>query len=235
MKNHKIIHLYFKRNNINFINNNHILLLSKYIDLLLDWNKKIRLTSSSSTRNIMKHILDSLQLLKLDFVSQCETILDIGTGAGFPGIILNIITNKKVSLIESNSKKCLFLKIIKSNLNLKNLSIYNERAEKLAHNIELREKFDIVVSRALSNFIAAMELCAPFSKIGGYIIYYLSDKIKDYIEKNFDKIKIFGLNDYSFFQYYILNNKYFLFNVKKICKTPDKYPRNYNKIKKNII
>ncbi|MCX8094226.1 MAG: 16S rRNA (guanine(527)-N(7))-methyltransferase RsmG [Candidatus Goldbacteria bacterium] len=235
MNNYKIIYHYLKNCNVDFINSNFILLFSKYIDLLLDWNKKIRLTSNSSIKSIMRHIIDSLQLIKLNFISHCETILDVGTGAGFPGLIFNMITNKKVFLLESNNKKCLFLKIVKSSLNLKNIFIINERAEILAHNIEYREKFDLVVSRALSNFETAMELCSPFTKIYGYLVYYSTEKIRNYIEKNFSKFKILGLENFDFFPYCVFNKKFYLFNVKKMWKTPIEYPRNFNKIKRNIL
>lgn len=217
------------------INQTKINQLSDYISLIFQYNSGIKLTSDNNLYKLIeRHIIDSLYLLKSNIVSRCETILDIGSGAGFPGIPLYIFTNKKTFLIESNEKKAIFLNIVKSHLKLKNLSIINDRAENLAHNIIYREKFDWVVSRALSNFSIAMELSFPFSRINGIIFYFATKNTIKIIDKKFNYIKEYGCTDYNLFEYKINDILYYLFYVKKLWKTPEKYPRSYKKIKKNI-
>lgn len=210
--------------------------LSNYISLIIQYNKLLKLTSDTSISKIVeRHIIDSLQLLKINYISHCETIVDIGTGAGFPGIPLYIFTNKKIFLIESNEKKVIFLNIVKSYLKLNGLTIINGRAENLAHNILYREKFDCVISRALSNFSIAMELSFPFSKINGFILYYATKNTLEFIQNNFNRIKEYGCVDYKILEYKINNITYYLFYVQKLWKTPEKYPRIYKKIKQNML
>jgi 16S rRNA (guanine527-N7)-methyltransferase len=224
-----------KKYNIS-VENNNILPLSKYINLILNWNKKIKLTSDNTiTKILVRHIIDSLMILKLNFVSDCETFLDIGTGAGFPGIVLGLFLNKDITLIESNYKKVFFLNIVKNELKLKNISILNNRAEELARIDLYREKFDCVISRAVLNFFSAMELSFPFAKVNGNIIYYATNKNLHLIKNNFDKIKKLGSNEYNIFEYNLDNIKLYLFYVKKMWTTPLQYPETYNKIKKKHL
>jgi len=207
--------------------------ISDYITLILKYNSLLKLTSDINVDKLIeRHIIDSLHLLKIDTISQCETILDIGSGAGFPGIPLAIISKKKVLLIESNEKKSFFLNIIKNNLKLDNISVINNRCENLAHNSEYREKFDCVITRALANFEIAMEVSFPFTKIDGYIFYFASKNTLKMIERNFNNIRIFGCNDYNIFDYRINNILFYIFYVRKMWKTPDEYPRNYKKLGK---
>ncbi len=211
-------------------NKNIILLLTKYIYLIKKWNNRINLTSDFHfTKIIKRHIIDSLYVMKLNFVSQCETILDIGSGAGFPGIILNIYTGKATTLIESNTKKAYFLSLVKQKLHLDKLNILCERAEKLSKLYIYREKFDCVISRALANFLTTMELSFPFSKINGNIIYFSTEKYNKTIYENFNKIKILGCDRYNLFPYKIDNIQYYIFYVKKLWKTPIQYPGSFKK------
>lgn len=231
---YKLLLSILKKYKFNKIDKLKIIQLSDYISLILKYNSITKLTSDFNVnRLIERHIIDSLQLLKIDFVSQCETILDIGSGAGFPGIPLYIFTNKKLLLIESKNKKAIFLSIVKNHLKLKNINIINKRAEDLAHNPEYREKFDLVVSRALSNFNISMELSFPFCNINGNVIYYATKNTLKILEKEFNKIIQYGCKEYNIFEYKINNIKYYIFHVKKLWKTPEAYPRNYKQINKN--
>ena len=233
---HNLLKITLREHNFDCKNNHYLILLAKYISLISEWNKRINLISDTDVNKIIKrHILDSLYVMKLNIVSQCETILDIGSGAGFPGMIINIYTNKDTTLIESNSKKAFFLQLVKQRLGLKNLTVINKRAEDLSKSYVYREKYDCIISRALANFPISMELSFPFSKINGNIIYFSTKKSNKIIEKYFNKIKIFGCEKYNLYPYVIDNVKYYLFCVKKLWKTPDKYPRSYNKMQKNTI
>jgi 16S rRNA (guanine527-N7)-methyltransferase len=222
-------------NKYNFqnINSKKVDQLSDYVSLILKYNSLLKLTTDINVDKLIeRHIIDSLFLLKAGVISQCETILDIGSGAGFPGIPLAIISEKKVLLIESNEKRSYFLNIVKNNLKLNNIYIINKRCENLAHNLQYRENFDCVITRAFANFEIAMELSFPFSKVNGHIFYFASKNTLKIIKKNFNNIKLFGCNNYNILDYKINNISFYIFYVKKLWKTPNEYPRSHKKLGK---
>ena len=146
-----------------------LLQFETYKNLLQEYNKKFNLTSLTSDSDIyLKHFYDSLCITKVDLKDK-NTILDIGSGAGFPGIPLSILySDKKITLIEANTKKCNFLNIVKDKLNLNNLEIMNTRAETFAK--QTREYFDVVTSRAVSHLKILLELEIPTLKVNGLFI-----------------------------------------------------------------
>lgn len=143
----------------------------KYASLLIAWNKKINLTAIVVPQHIVeKHFLDSLSLLAL-LPQGPASIIDIGTGAGFPGIPLAIVRpDLAVTLVEATAKKASFLKAIKTALGLRNVTIVIDRAETLAHQPRLRETFDVAVGRAVAQLATLTELTLPFVRINGMVV-----------------------------------------------------------------
>lgn len=206
-----------------------------YKNLLQEYNKKFNLTSLTTDESIyLKHFYDSICLMKIKELKSSSTLLDIGSGAGFPGIPLAIINSKlKITLIESNRKKCEFLKIIKEKLNLDNIEIINSRAEEYAK--ENRNKFDIATSRAVSHLSIIAELEIPALKLNGYFLP-LKSNVQEELEESYSKIQDLGTQLEEIIEYTlpIENSKRTILKIKKIKETPKYYPREYNKIIKEI-
>lgn len=206
---------------------------------LKEWNLKFNLTSITDEKEIIiKHFIDSIQLVKTNIIESCETFLDAGTGAGFPSIPLAILcSNKRFFLLESNSKKAGFLEHIKTKLHLNNVFIMNERSEILSGNKHYREKYDCAMSRALAKFPIAIEISIALVKNNGLIVYYSSQKQKQEIALHnvlFEKLKceIESVYDYSLPDGH---GEHSLIIVKKLWKTDQTYPRQFNKIKRNPL
>lgn len=210
-------------------------LFNIYKELLKEYNKKFNLTSIIEDNDIyLKHFFDSLYLLTIDEVRNSTSILDIGTGAGFPGIPLAImLPSTKITLIESNNKKCGFLNIVKSSLNLDNVEIICTRAENYTK--INREKFDIATSRAVANLSILLELEIPSLKVNGYFLPLKSnifDELKDSNQIINDlNCKVEKIINYNL---PIENSKRTILKIKKEKITSNKYPREYNKILKSI-
>lgn len=206
--------------------------------LLVEWNSFMNLTAITEFDEVMKkHFLDSLALVKFfreENVSSDELsdlsfrLIDVGTGAGFPGIPLAILfPNASFVLMDSLNKRIKFLEEVKNKLKLTNVVCIHSRAEDLAHNKEYREQFDFAVSRAVANLSTLSEYCIPFVKKGGAFISYKSEKLQD--ELNQSKSALFLLsgevkNTISF----ILPNSDInrnLLIISKKSSTPGKYPR----------
>lgn len=212
---------------------------SIFSDELREWNAKFNLTSITDEKEIIiKHFIDSLYLLKTDVVSRCETLLDAGTGAGFPSIPLALLCkDRRFFLLESNNKKIGFLEHIKEKLELNNVFLITERSEILSGNKNYREKYDCVVSRALAKFPIAMEISMALVKVQGLVVYYASQKQKPEISAQkvlFEKLKceIESIYDYSLPEG---RGEHSLIIVKKLWKTISTYPRQFNKIKRNPL
>lgn len=217
------------------INEKKLQQLEKYYELLVNENKKYNLTAITEQEQVyLKHFYDSLtinKIIKLDNQSLC----DIGTGAGFPGLVLKIMhPNLKVTLIESNGKKCNFLKLVKEHLELKELEIINERAE--IYSINNREKFDIVTSRAVAPLKHLLEYSIPTVKVDGYYIAMKAniENETQNIENYYEKLDIKLTNKIAF-NLPKENSMRTLLLYKKIKKTNIKYPRKYTEIKKKDI
>ena len=206
--------------------------LNIYKDLLIEWNKKFNLTTIVDEKEIfLKHFYDSLCIVKGSSINN-KIICDFGTGAGFPGMVLAIVfRNSKVYLIESNSKKILFLNEIKNKLELDNVNNINDRVENYAR--KNREKFDIVTCRAVSQLNIILELSVALLKKDGLFIP-LKAMVDEEYNNSIQKTKLLGYDFVKKIEYNlpIENSKRTILIYKKTKKTEDKYPREYNKIKK---
>ena len=210
--------------------------LEEYYELLIDYNKKINLTRITEKEDVyLKHFYDSLTLIKAIDLNKELTVCDIGTGAGFPGIVLKIcFPQLKVTLVETLQKKVRFLYLVKEKLNLRDLFICKERAEIFAKNN--RNSYDLVTSRAMARLNILTEMCIPLVKINGYFIP-MKGSIEGELEEGMNSIKELNskLQDVISFTLPIENSKRNLVIIKKIGDNKSKYPRSFNEIKNNPL
>lgn len=209
--------------------------LIKFKNLLQEENKKYNLTTIINDQDIIyKHFFDSLLFTK-DFELNTQKVLDIGTGAGFPGIVLKIFYPMiELHLVESNSKKVSFLKMVINNLNLKNIYVWNERAE--VFSLNNKEKFDITVSRAMAPLNILLEIGVQALTINGYFICLKGKNVeKEILELN-NKEYLIGLKllKEQNLYYEFLGERTNLFFLKE-NKTANQYPRQYGQIKKRPL
>ncbi len=201
---------------------------------LVDWNSKINLTSVEEHKIETKHFIDSLSLLP-HIPKDVKNIIDIGSGAGFPGIPIAIMRQDiQVTLVDSIGKKTKFLEHIKNTLGLKNLHIENKRAEDLAHNSEFRERFDLVFARAVANLPILLEYTLPFLKAGGTFIAQKSDASE--IDNSKNSLEILGGEIIKIEKIKIPDlPERVLIIIKKIKSTPKEFPRNTAILKKKPL
>ena len=197
-----------------------------YMQLLLDWNEKINLTAITEEKEIiLKHFIDSLTINK--YLVGKEKVMDIGTGAGFPGIPLKIL-NEKINfiLVDSINKRINFLEDVKAKLNLKSLTLIHSRVEDLAQNKTYREKIDVIVSRAVANLSVLAEYMLPFVKQDGYCICMKGPNINEEITNAKKAIEILGGKIEKIDNLILPENlERNIIIIKKIKDTPLKYPR----------
>lgn len=201
----------------------------KYYEMLVETNKVMNLTSIVNLDEvIVKHFIDSLLVVKTIDMNKFNTMIDVGTGAGFPGIPLKIMfPNLKVVLLDSLNKRLKFLDSIIDELQLTDISTVHGRAEDIGKDIEYREKFDVCVSRAVANLSTLSEYCIPFISVGGEFISYKSEFSE---EEKRGAEKAINLLGGSIKKSVIVElpyseiNRSFIFIDKK-NKTPNKYPR----------
>ena len=209
--------------------------LEEYYNLLVTENKKYNLTAITEKEQVyLKHFYDSITLSKIIELKD-QSLCDIGTGAGFPGLVLKIMfPNLKVTLIESNGKKCNFLNIVKEKLHLNNLTIINERAE--IYSINNREIFDIVTSRAVAPLKHLLEYSIPTVKVNGYYIAMKSniENETQNIDNYYNKLNV-SLENKIIFELPKEKSLRTLLLYKKNKETNKIYPRKYTEIKKKDI
>ena len=210
--------------------------LETYYEMLIEYNKKMNLTGITEKEQVyLKHFYDSLTIMKIIDLKEQETLCDIGTGAGFPGMVLKIFFPKlKVTLVDSLNKRVEFLKDVKKKLNLENLEIIHSRAEEFAK--ENIEKFDVVTARAVAHLSILLEYSLPMIKINKYFIA-MKGNIKEELEESKNAIKILNskLEKVIEFKLPIEESTRNLVKIVKISKTNTKYPRKYSEIKKKKL
>ncbi len=200
-----------------------------YYEMLVEKNKVMNLTAITEYEDVVeKHFLDSLSLVKAVSLDGKKTILDLGTGAGFPGIPLKIaFPNLKIVLMDSLNKRIVYLNEVISRLELKDIRAVHGRAEEMGRNQEYREKFDLCVSRAVANLSSLSEYCIPFVKKGGNFISYKSGDVKEELDQARKAMNVLGgdLKDVLKFQLPNTEMGRSLIIVDKIKSTPRAYPR----------
>ena len=201
--------------------------LYRYMNLLIEWNNNINLTSITDPDEIIiKHFIDSMTIEK-HIRDNCR-MLDIGTGAGFPGLPLSIIKEgAEFVLVDSLNKRINFLEEVSSQINVKNIKMIHGRAEELARMHEHRERYDVVASRAVARLNVLLEYMLPFTKIGGYCICMKALNCEDELKEANKAIEILGGKLEIVDEIMLPNTDITRKNIviKKIKETPSKYPR----------
>lgn len=199
----------------------------KYMNLLIEWNEKINLTAIIEPKEIiLKHFIDSLTIIK--YMEPNKTLIDIGTGAGFPGIPVKILRKDlKITLLDSLNKRIKFLNEVIEKLSLKNITTTHARIEEYAKNKEYREKFDIATSRAVANLTTLTEYMLPMVKVKGKAICMKGADVDEEMLKSKNSIKILGGKIYKVEEFKLPKSEYKrnLIIIEKTNTTPNKYPR----------
>ena len=208
----------------------------KYYELLIDWNEKINLTAITEFEDVcLKHFVDSMSIVNAfssfdeaqEFLSG-KTLIDVGTGAGFPGVCLKILFPElNISLMDSLDKRIKFLNEVINELSLKKITTVHARVEDAAKDAKYRESFDFATARAVASLPVLSEYCLPFVKVGGYFLPYKSEKVLEEISLSANALTVLGgkiESEYSFSLPGSDLQRTILF-IKKEKLTPVKYPR----------
>lgn len=198
-----------------------------YMELLIKWNENVNLTAITEPKEVLqKHFIDSLTILA--YIDENSSIIDVGTGAGFPGIPVKIVKkNIKVTLLDALNKRLNFLNDVIDNLQLSNIETIHSRAEEAGKNKDLREKFDIATSRAVAPLNILVEYLLPFVKVGGKCLCMKGSNIEEEINNSKNAIKILGGKIEKVEEFNLPNSdiKRTIIVIKKMSETPIKYPR----------
>lgn len=218
------------------INNEKIEKFETFSSLLIEWNEKMNLTAVTDPAEIsVKHFLDSIAPLKVIDFKKDSKIIDVGTGAGFPGIPIKIIREDlDFTFLDSLNKRINFLKEVSEKISLEKAEFIHSRAEEAGKNKDFREKYDYAVSRAVANLKVLCEYCIPFVKVGGYFISFKQFDVDNEIEEAKAMIGTLGGKVVDIKEIKIPQSdiKRKIIIIEKIKETPDRFPRNPNKIKK---
>lgn len=210
--------------------------LEIYYKLLVEWNEKMNLTGITKKEEVyLKHFYDSLTICKVIDLNKIYTLCDVGTGAGFPGMVLKIIfPNLHITLVDSLQKRLTFLEAVKEAIGLTNLDIIHARAEEYA--IENREKFDVVTARAVAPLNTLLEYCIPMVKKEGYFIPLKANVIEE-LENSENAMKqlTVKLEKKEEFLLPIENSQRTILLLKKQENTSKKFPRKYSEMKKKPL
>lgn len=201
----------------------------RYYKILIEWNQVMNLTSITDYDEVnLKHFSDSLTIIRVCDMKSISTVIDIGTGAGFPGVPLKIaFPHLKIVLLDSLNKRINFLDEVIEQLNLKDINTIHGRAEDYSRKKEYREQFDLCVSRAVANLSTLSEYCIPFVKKGGNFISYKSGNAQDEIDKSVKAVDILGGKIESVDNFLLPGTDMgrSLVKIIKVNSTPKKFPR----------
>lgn len=205
-----------------------------YADFLVEYNKNVNLTAITEPRDILiKHFIDSCLILKHVDITTDSTIIDVGTGAGFPSIPLKIMRpDLKITLLDSLAKRIVFLEKVCEKLSI-NADCVHGRAEDVAKTSEYREKFDFSCARAVANLSVLSEYCIPFVKVGGCFISMKGPSEQTKVSES--AIRLLGAEIKSVHGYTLGDDLRNIVEIRKISQTPTKYPRNSSQIKKKSL
>ena len=199
----------------------------EYMNLLIEWNKKMNLTAITDPEEIiLKHFIDSITILK--DIEDNSKVVDVGTGAGFPGIPLSIMNpTLKITLVDSLNKRLIFLQEVVNKLNLKNVEIVHARAEEFGQNKKYRESFDISTSRAVANLATLSEYLIPLVKVGGKVISMKAAGAHEEINEAKKAIEVLGGTIEKIDEFVLPQSDIgrTVIIIKKDKNTPNKYPR----------
>ena len=201
--------------------------LKKYREILVEWNKVMNLTGIEEEREVyIKHFLDSISAVTNNYINDDISLIDVGTGAGFPGMPLKIcLDNLKLTLLDSLNKRIIFLQTVINELELKNIQAIHGRAEEFVS--KEREAYDIVTSRAVARLNVLLEYMLPFVKVGGRCICMKSFEIEEELKEAKKAIEILGGEIEKIDEITLPNTdiKRKIVIIKKVKNTPSKYPR----------
>ncbi len=213
---------------------------SVYRAMVMEWNKKINLTSITDDKEfVLKHFIDSVMCASFSGMNDINKIIDVGTGAGFPGIPLSIILeNKEFILLDALNKRVQFLSEVIHKLELNHVKVFHGRAEDLGNDKDHREKYDLCLSRAVAKLNVLSEYCLPFVKINGYFAAYKSRSIESEIKDSLKAVELLGgavvkEKDIPLSDEFQLEHQ--IIYIQKVKHTPQKYPRKAGKPLKNPL
>ena len=208
--------------------------LTRYYELLIEWNEKMNLTALKEPEDVaLKHFCDSILLLKYAEIPEGSSLIDVGTGAGFPSVPVKIVRpDIKLCLLDSLNKRLTFLTEVVNELNLADVKIVHSRAEDGAKKAELREKFDFATSRAVAQLNVLSEYCLPYVKVGGAFIAMKGKYSEEEISNAKSAIKLLGGKTVKVDTYNLADtSERTIININKLSSTDKKYPRTSAKIK----
>lgn len=210
----------------------------KYFELLAEWNEKMNLTAITDESGVaLKHFADSLSLLNFFDIPQNSSLADVGTGAGFPGVVLKIARpDIKLTLIDSLNKRLVFLGEVCAQLGIE-AELIHSRAENGARDEKLRESFDFAVSRAVARMNVLSEYCLPYVKVGGAFCAMKGAQANEEFKESLNAINTLGgkLENKYFFELPENGGERAIAVVRKVKNTPQKYPRQSGKIKAKAL
>ena len=200
-----------------------------YYHFLVEKNRFMNLTAITEYQDVvLKHFADSLSIINACDMNNCTAVIDVGTGAGFPGIPLKIVyPHLKMVLLDSLNKRIVFLNELIEMLHLENITAIHARAEDAAKNVSYREQFDLCVSRAVANLSSLSEYCLPFVKKNGMFVSYKSTNIDIEIDNSRNAISVLGGKIREIKEFCLPDSdiERSLILIEKIKKTPSQYPR----------
>ena len=210
-----------------------------FYEILIEKNKVMNLTAIVEPEEVVKkHFIDSLSILDIGYVKEVNNIIDIGTGAGFPGLPLAIVLpDIKFTLIDSLQKRINFIEEVCKACNIKNVEAFHGRAEDFGHDDSFREMYDICVSRAVANLSTLSEYCIPFVKVGGKFISYKSGSIEEEVENSKNAMDKLGakIEDEIHFVLPLSDIERSFVVINKIATTKNTYPRSAGKPSKKPL
>ena len=209
--------------------------LNKYYEMLVEYNKVMNLTGITDKKQVyLKHFYDSLTIAKVINLNEYNTLCDIGTGAGFPGLVIKIFyPHLKVTLVDSLNKRINFLNDVIKELGLTDIETVHARIEDYAHNN--KDRFDIVTARAVAPLNILLEYAIPITKVNSYFIAMKGKVEEEFTYNNALKVLKSVVEDIKKFRLPIENSDRTIYKIKKSSKINGKYPRKPSEIKKNML